>query len=175
MCRKFIRFAAFAALCGGFATTASANNNASQGFTVVVPQSISISAPAAVSLTHDQTNNPQAFPAQPWVVRGNSRAGVNVSFATATPFVHVDDASFKRDARLSLAVGTVQGPATWTVNVNNDQTNYVNNDNSALVSATSNGVGRATFNLSVTFVTEEFGVFAAGDYLTTVVGTVAAN
>lgn len=175
MRRNFTRFAAFAALCGGFATTASANNSASQGFTVVVPQSISITAPAAVSLTHDQTDNPQAFPAQPWVVRGNSRAGVNVSFATATPFTHAADSTFKRDAKLNLALGTVQGPATWTVDVNNDQTDYINNDNAALVSASSDGVGRATFNLSVTFVTEEFGVFAAGDYLTTVVGTVTAN
>ena len=175
MRRKFICFAAFAALCGGFATTASANNSAQQGFTVVVPQSISITAPAAVSLTHDQTDNPQAFPAQQWVVRGNSREGVNVSFATATPFTHVDDDTFKRNAQLSLALGTVQGPATWTVDVNNDQTDYVNNDNAALVSASSDGVGRATFNLSVTFVTGEFGEFAAGDYLTTVVGTVAAN
>jgi hypothetical protein len=175
MFRKFVRFAAFAALCGGFATTASAANSASQNFKVVVPQSISITAPAAVSLTHDETDNPQAFQPQPWVVRGNSLSGVNVTFATSAPFTHATDSTFKRDAKLNLALGTVQGPATWTVDVNNDQTDYINNDNAALVSATSNGVGRATFNLSVTFVTEEFGVFAAGDYLTTVVGTVTAN
>jgi len=108
-------------------------------------------------------------------VKGNSNAGVNVSFATANPFIHTTLPTFKRDAKLNLAVGTTQGPATWTVGVAQDQTNYLLNDGIAAVTATSTGVGRANLNLSVTFVTEEFGVFAAGDYSTTVTGTVAAN
>lgn len=146
-----------------------------QGFKVVVQPSLSITAPAAISLTHDQTDNPQAFPDQAWVVRGNVRNGVTVTFATAAPFVHSEDNTFKRNAKLDLAVDSTQGPATWQVDTATDTTNFAANDNVAQVAASSNGVGRANLNLKVTFVTEDFSLFAAGDYVTTVTGTIAAK
>ena len=43
------------------------------------------------------------------------------------------------------------------------------------VTAKSDGVGRANMLLTVTFVTGDFASIKAGDYLTTVTGTVAAN
>ncbi|MCU0713395.1 MAG: hypothetical protein MUC43_15145 [Pirellula sp.] len=147
----------------------------SQGFSVSVPQSLSITAPTAVSLTHDQSDNPQAFPEQAWVVRGNVRTGVTVTFATATPFVHTEDDTFKRNAKLELALGVRQGPATWRVDTLTDTTDFASNDNVAQVAASSNGVGRANLNLKVTFVTEDFSLFAAGNYVTTVTGTIAAK
>ncbi|MCA9194219.1 MAG: hypothetical protein KDB03_20765 [Planctomycetales bacterium] len=146
----------------------------SQGFKVIVPANISITAPDAVELTHDQSDNNQTFPAQSWIVKGNLLNGVNVSFATASPFVHTSG-NFKRDAGLALALGTTQGPATWTITTPTDATNYGNSVDSASVAASSNGVGRADLDLTVTFVTEQFGIFAAGDYNLTVVGTVAGN
>lgn len=146
-----------------------------QGFNVVVPQSLSITAPTAVSLTHDQSDNPQAFPDQSWVVRGNVRNGVTVTFATSAPFVNLADDNFKRNAKLELAVGTTQGPATWQIDTATDTTDFAANDNVAQVAASSNGVGRANLNLKVTFVTEDFSLFAAGDYVTTVTGTIAAK
>jgi len=175
MSMKLVRFASVVSVLSLLTGSASAATSGSQVLTVIVPTNISIVAPTAATLTHDQTDNPQAFPTQNWVVRGNSNAGVNVSFATANPFVHSTLPAFKRDAKLNLAVGTTQGPAAWTVGVAQDQTNYLLNDGIASVTATSTGVGRANLSLSVTFVTEEFGVFAAGDYSTTVTGTVAAN
>ena len=158
----------------GFASN-SVMAQSSQVFKVSVPSSVSIVAPMAVSLTHNETDAPQTFPAQAWAVKGNSLNGVNVSFATTEPFVHATDSTFKRNAKLDLAVGTVAGPASWTVGVASDTTNYVNNDGIAQVTASSNGVGRANMNLTVSFITEEYGIFAAGDYLTTVTGTIAAK
>lgn len=175
MKKSVVRTLSFVAICAGFFTNAHGQTTGSQTFTVSVPQNISITAPAAVGLTHDQSDNPQAFPAQAWTVRGNSLGGVNVSFATSNAFTHATDPTFKRDAKLNLALGTVQGPALWTIAVPQDQTNYLTGDGVAQVTASSNGVGRASFNLAVTFITEEFGTFAQGDYTTTVVGTVAAN
>lgn len=172
---KLVRVASVVVVLSMLTSSGSAATTGSQTFTVVVPTNISITAPVAATLTHDQTDNPQAFPAQTWTVKGNSSAGVNVAFATTTAFTHATLPTFKRNAKLNLAVGTTQGPATWTVGVAQDQTNYGTNDGVAQVTASSSGVGRANFDLSVTFVTEEFGVFAAGDYSTTVVGTVAAN
>lgn len=149
--------------------------DATQSFKVIVPQSVTITAPAAVEITHDQTDNLQAFPTQIWTVRGNGLAGVNVTFETQQPFTHATDNSFKRNAKIDLAVGTKQGPADWTISKATDTSDYATNKNKASVAASSNGVGRAQFNINVSFVTDSFGTFAAGDYLTTVVGTVTAK
>jgi hypothetical protein len=153
----------------GFAQTTG-----TQGFKVVVPENISIAAPAAVQITHDQSNNPQAFPAQSWVVKGNVRNGVTVEFSTGSAFVHTQDPTYKRNAKLDLAVGTTQGPASWSLVTASSTTNYTNNTN-ALVKASSNKPGRANLDLTVTFLTENYDEFAAGDYTTTITGTVTAN
>ncbi len=149
--------------------------SASQSFTVVVPPSISIVAPSNQVITHDQSNNNQSFPIQSWTVKGNLAHGLNVSFATASAFTHSSDLNSKRNAQLGLTLASSQGTAQWAVTKANDATNFAIGDELAEVTAVSDGVGRANFNLSVTFVTEEFGLFAAGDYSTTIVGTVSAN
>jgi len=154
-------------------SSVNAQITGSQTFTVIVPTSVSITAPAAASLTHDQTETPQAFPAQTWVVRGNSTTGMNVSF-TSDSFTHATLPTFKQNSRMSLAVGTTQGPASWTVGVPTSTSNFLTST-PATVTASSTGIGRANLNLVVTFVTDGFGTFASGNYLATVVGTVAAN
>ncbi len=160
------------------ATTLSAGSafaqTASQGFKVVVPTGLSIVAPTDAQITHDETDNDNLFPAQTWVVKGNAANGLTVTFATQDVFKH-SSGNFQRDAGLSIALGTTQGPATWNIVTATDQTDYASADPVAQVVASSNGVGRANIDLTVSFVTEEFGVFAAGDYDMTVVGTVAAN
>lgn len=157
------------------AGTASAQVTDSQKFTVTVPTNISIVAPIDAALTHDETNSNQPFPSQAWTVVGNSLTGVSVSFSTATAFVHSADPQYKRDAQLGLAVTTSSGPGTWTVGQASDSTDYVNTDNVATVTASSNGTSSATFALAVSFITGTYGSFPAGDYATTVTGTVTAN
>jgi hypothetical protein len=174
MFKSIVRALTVVGVSSFFASASYAQTTGSQTFTIAVPQSISITAPAAATLIHDQSDNPQACPVQAWTVKGNSNSGVNVNFTAATPFTHTANPTFRRNARLNLALGSVQGPATWTVGVNQAQTNYTTNAG-ATVTATSTGVGRANLNLTVSFITEEFGVFAQGDYTTTVIGTVAAN
>ncbi|HBJ33439.1 MAG TPA: hypothetical protein DDZ51_01505 [Planctomycetaceae bacterium] len=156
--------------------TASAQTTDTQTFTVVVPTSISITAPNnAVQLTHDLTDNPQQFPPQAWLVRGNVGTGVTVAFTAGTPFVHTTDASSKRDLKLDVAVGSFQGPAYWSVEQETASTNYLNNEDTATVTVSSNGAGRASLNLTVSFITDEFGSFINGDYVSTITGTIASN
>lgn len=152
----------------------SAAQTASQAFRVVVPDGLSIVAPLAVEITHDETDDNNLFPAQTWVVKGNASNGLTVTFATQGTFKHTSG-NYERDAGLALAIGTTQGPATWSIGTASDQTDFANADPIAEVTAISNGVGRANIDLTVSFVTEEFGIFAAGNYDMTVVGTVAAN
>ena len=157
------------------ATTANAATTDTQKFTVTVPGAISITAPVNTSLTHDETENDQVFPAQAWTVKGNSLAGVTASFATAQAFTHTVDATAKRDAALGLAVNSSVGSANWNVTQAADQTDYANNNGVATVQVSSNGFGVATMDLSVSFITDGFGSFPSGDYETTVTGTVTAN
>lgn len=155
--------------------SAQTTATATQKFKVIVPANISITAPANVVITHDQTDNDQAFPPQQWTVRGNTLAGVAVSFSTQSPFVHTTDPTFKRDAQLSLGVGPTTGPATWNITTASDATNYLNADDTATVTASSSGIGKAVFQVNMKFLTNGFGTFAAGDYESTVVGTVTSN
>lgn len=177
MFKKCFRIVAIVALSVSAPMSAMAATTGTQTFTVTVPSAISIEAPvtSSVSLTHDQTDALNAFPAQQWVVKGNDPDGVNVEFSTTTPFV--GPGTSKANVRLNLAVGTTQGPAAWTVTTAQDTTAYANAvpDNSALVAVQSNGVGRANLDLTVSFLGGEFGTYAAGDYVTTVTGTVAAR
>jgi hypothetical protein len=175
MLKTSLRLLAIALIVSFAHVSAYAQTTGNQTFTVNVPTSVSIVAPSAASINHDETDNNNAFPAQTWIVKGNAINGVNVSFATATPFTHATLPSMKRDTKLDLAVGTTVGPALWTVTTPTDTSNYLSGDNNALVAATSNGVGRANMQLTVSFVTGAFGEFAAGAYTTTVTGTVAAN
>ena len=171
----FKKFAIVAVLTVFSANFAMAQTSGSQKFRVVVPTSISITAPNEVEINHDESDNDQSFDPQQWIVKANVTQGVNVSFATTTPFTHTTLPQFKRDARLGLSTASSIGPAEWEVTQETDQTDYANDDGVALVTAVSNGVGRATFNLAVQFITDDYGTFAAGTYESTVVGTVSAN
>lgn len=170
--KKFYSYALIALICG---LSIRAVWAADQKFTVTVPSNISITAPVNTALTHDETDNNQAFPSQTWMVKGNVLNGVSVSFATNQAFTHETEPSFKRNAKLDLVKGASLGPATWTVTKATDTTDFAAADGVASVTASSNGVGRSEFNLSVTFITDSYGTFAAGNYSTTVTGTVTAN
>jgi hypothetical protein len=162
---------AVVAVCARPATA----QTSSQSFTLIAPPSISIVAPSNQVITHDQSDKDQAFPVQSWSVKGNLDNGLNVSFMTSSAFTHTKNPNHKRNAQLGLALESTQGDAQWTVTKASATTDFATGNEKAAVTAVSNGVGRANFNLSVTFVTEEFGLFAAGDYTTTIVGTVSAN
>lgn len=157
------------------AETSSAQATDSQKFTVTVPTNISIVAPVDAALTHDETDSNQPFPSQAWNIIANNLSGVSVSFSTASAFVHTTDPTYQRDARLGLVVSNSSGPGVWTVGQASDSTDYVNTDNVATVTASSNGTSSATFALAVSFITGTYGSFPSGDYETTVTGTVTAN
>jgi hypothetical protein len=147
-----------------------------QRYRVRVPfRLIVISGAPDISIVHDQTDNDQVFPPQPWFVRGTWPFGVTVTLATSQAFTHTAAPTFKRDARLDLEIVDTQGFATWTLDVPSDRTNYATGDEQAVVQASSNFLGRAELALTVTFLTVQYADLAAGNYELTVVGTATAN
>lgn len=154
-----------------------------QRFTVTVPSTLSITGPADQTLIHDTTNSNQVFspgalPANHWAVLCNSAAGATVNLTTNTPFTHTTSNTYKRNAKLDLAVSSSDNngaSAIWGVTTATDQTNFGGADNNASVQATSAMPGKATLALTVTFITNTYSTLLQGDYQIDVVGTIAAN
>lgn len=149
----------------------------SQKFTVTVPTTITITAPTDAVATHDETENNQTIDAA-WTVVANDPDGVSISFSTDQAFTNTSDSDYKRDVKLDIALGSGNtGPAAWTFPTATDQTDYDAGtpDEIATVQAVSDDVGTATLDLTISFITDGYGTFAAGDYETTVTGTVTAN
>lgn len=175
------RFSISCCLLALTATTAmgqsEGHSSAQQNFRVVVPTSATVSVPTlesgATKLVHDETDQKQSFRPLTWTVKGNTLAGVAVSFETSTPFVNVDQPTFRRDVGLHLAVVATAGSASWQVTQETSESSYESGQQAAAVMAESNGVGRADLALTVDFITDSFGTLATGDYVTTVVGTVS--
>ena len=171
-------FAASWLLVALTASNASAQVNDTETFTVTVDPVLTITSPAAsVSIAHSEADTDQAFAAQSWTVAQNASAGASVSFTTSQAFTHATATTFKRDAKLDLAIATSDSGSGWTVPVASDQTDYANAtpDEIATVSATATAPGDAEFNLAVTFIETNFSELASGDYSTTVTGTLTSN
>jgi hypothetical protein len=170
--------ALFVILAASFLCVAPAHAQVTdtEGFAVRVPSRLTITAPTgSVLIDHDETDGDQAFSAQQWEVKANSRLGATVSFSTDQAFTHATDSSFQRDAKLDLAIASSAGPASWTLAVASDQTDYASSDEVATVQAGSTRPGKADFDLTVTFLTVEHDTLADGDYSLTVTGTLTAN
>jgi hypothetical protein len=146
-----------------------------QRFVVAVPRNVLITAPADILIVHDETNADQVFPPQQWYVRGNVITGVTTTFDVTQPFTHSFVPGTYRDARIDLAIASTLGPGIWNVDIGTDATDYAAGDNTATVQVSSNMVGHAFVDLTVTFITVAFAEVLQGDYDTFVVGTVTEN
>jgi hypothetical protein len=159
-------------------SSAEAQVSGTQGFRVRIPSKLKITPPAAEAfIEHDETDANQVFPAQQWDVKANARSGATVSFSTDQAFTHTVDGAYKADAKLNLAIGSSQAKANWSVTNPADQTDYgaAVPDEVAMVQAASTKAGKASFDLTVTFITVEHDALAEGDYTLTVTGTLSAN
>ncbi len=154
-----------------------------QTFRINVPKNITITCPdILVEHNHDGNDNDQVFPVtQSWEVKGNAQAGVTVTFSLDGPFTtgagNVDHQ--RRDASLQITPGATLGPATWTSPTSTLATDIENAIMTDSYTASSDGVGRAVFNLDMTFVNDlsggGFGTYEDGVYDTTVTGEVTEN
>jgi hypothetical protein len=158
------------------ASAAYAQVNDTQGFKVKVPSRLTIEAPtASVSEDHDGTTSNHTFVPQQWAVKANAKNGATVVFSTDQAFTHEEHSDIKRDAKLDLAIASSSGPTSWTLAVASDQTNHAASDEVATVQAGSTRPGKADFDLTVTFITDDIETLAEGAYDLTITGTLTAN
>lgn len=169
-----------AALATGLVTLATSLSfgqvSDTEVFTVTAPVVLTVTAPTAtIGITHDKTDANQVFAVQSWTVAQNGSIGATISFATGTAFVNTVTSSFKRDAKLDLALASSDTGSGWAITTATDTTDYGSADGVATVAAASTAPGDAAFNLTVTFITTDFSTMASGDYATTVTGTITSN
>lgn len=139
-------------------SSAEAQVTDTQPFRVRIPSMLTITAPAAEAfIIHDETDDNQVFPALQWNVKANARSGSTVSFSTDQAFTHTLDGTYKADAKLDLAIGSAQAKANWAVTTASDQTDFeaAVPDEVATVQAASTRAGKASFDLTVSFITVE--------------------
>lgn len=172
MLRKFLTGVFCALVVLASQSGAFAQN--SQTFNVVVPSVITITAPSAVSINHNQTDANQVFPVQAWSAKCNNGIGGTVSFSTNNAFLAVvNGTTYKRHAQLNLAVGSADAGSGWNTLIASDTTTA--SDEVATVSAVSLKPGDATLNLTMTFLDTDFSVLPAATFALTVTATISAN
>ena len=172
--KRFAQIAAFLLLALGFSQSANAQLQ-TEIFEVTVLNSISLIAPPAAAIVHDNSDNNQVFPVQNWIAHTSGLTGATVTLEAQGPFVNALDSNFQRDIRMDLAITSTDPLANWVVTSASDQTDYSGNVQTATVAAQSSGAGLGQLGLTVTFVETDYSSLAAGAYLTTVAGTITSN
>ncbi len=174
---------AFAALLLASTTTSlTLADTDTQQFTVEVPVTIDVTAPAAPSpATKQADDNDVVFSNQQWTVVANDIEGSSITFE-ATPFLTTQGSkTANRNTKLDLSIVSQTGysgnTGLWSVTTASDTTDYlgVGVNDKATVAAASTDAANAVFGLDVTFISGVHGTFASGTYTTTVTGTIAAN
>ena len=172
-----LQFLAFAAIL--LASSVVHAQTGTQRFRVNVPSNMTITAPANPgALPHPENDSDVTFGAETWDVLANNRTGATVVFSTTTPFQHETlGAAFERDVKLDLAINSSSGPANWALDTSSDQTDYAATpaDDDSAVQASSDAPGKASFDLTVTFLTVQWDTLVDGNYDVIVTGTLSAN
>lgn len=172
--KSVIWFVAVLSVLALTVSDASAQTTGTQTYTLTVDPVLTITAPAAATLTHNATDANQVFTAQQWSVSQNNGTGANVTFSTNQAFTN---GTVKRNAKLDLAIASSEAGAAWALTTATDQTAYAATtpDEVATVAANATGPGNATFGLTVTFIDTDYSLLKSGSYSTTITGTIAAN
>lgn len=126
----------------------------------------------AQSLVHDLQNAVQPFNAVRWDVQNRSRSGCVVQW-TADAFVH-RDLGAKADCGLQLTIVQQSNRGRWSVLLPQDQTEVANGRDRASVSIAAQRQGVARIALQVLFASDDPSSLVAGQYQTTVTGTITA-
>jgi hypothetical protein len=152
---------------------AQSEQSRSQFFLVTFPASATIDVPQNVELAYDETKTEQQFPLQRWSVSSSNLNGVEVVF-TALPFTSAADPGFKGNAKLSLALVSSTGSATWSVQNSLDQSDYSINK-PAVTSAISDNAGKGFFDVGMTCLVGLSSDVPAGALTSQVIATVTGR
>ena len=145
-----------------------------QTYQMAIPDGISLVSPGDVVISHDLTSTNQVFPDQVWQAYTSNLSGAQVEFSMGR-FIHEDISFYRRNARIQLRVLASDPDANWRVTRGSARTRGFFGGGSrgtATVTAESFGPGAGQLSIRVTFIERNFLFLAAGNYNSTVVGTI---
>lgn len=166
----------FAGLVVSTENPLAAESTARQSFLVNVPRRLVISAPAAapqVEMAEDAIQ--VTLPTQVWSVAANSHEGATVTLSTVQSFHNLDDDTIRRDAQLEVTVQNQSQARAWSVTHSIAITDHQTGQEEATVEVRSAGPGTADIGLKISLQSTSGQFTPAGDYSTTVIGTITAN
>lgn len=125
------------------------------------------------TVLHSLKDEPQTFEPVRWDLQNRFPNGCVVEWE-ADVFRHGKKASSKADCHLSIQV-TRSSPrsADWRVTAEHDATSLKGGKETARVSVASSSEGNGRVEMIVRFVQDDVFQLAAGDYRTTIVGTIS--
>lgn len=126
-------------------------------------------------LDHDGQDAPQVFDAERWtIIAPTQLRGVTVQWA-CEPFRLTSDPSAAVDAHLAIEITDSNRGTRWVETIPQARTDFRMGQTEALVMVTSDDAGVARAGLTVTFLGDEIPLLMAGEYETTVIGTITEN
>ena len=125
----------------------------------------------ARQVTHNLKAEPHAFDPVRWDIQNRFRNGCVVEWRVV-PFAHESAPAAVADCDLTVRLVQFNRRARWRVATPNDSTSVATGKNAATVSMTAAAPGNARAELVLRFNTSNVTSLAAGDYETTVVGTI---
>ena len=123
------------------------------------------------SITHTLKSEPQSFAPVRWDVGSGFANGCVVEW-TAAPFTHVSQSTSRADCSIAVSIAQSNRRGRWRVVKATDRTNISSGNQPATVSIASERSGTARVQLSVQFLGTSVTNLAAGDYQTTITGTI---
>ena len=155
----------------------NANGQTSQHYQLNIdPNTVLTCLSADQFQTHPSVEGNLDFFDSEWYMESNSSAGASVTFS-AGPFINEDNPAYMRDSQMRLRRLRNRGAATWAFEDQVERTRYSNGKMNAVVKMSCTSAGRAFVGMRVRFFTETNPTarLPAGNYVTTVVGTISAN
>lgn len=126
-------------------------------------------------LDHDGQDAPQVFDQERWtIIAPTQQRGVTVQWS-CEPFRLVNDPNTAVDAHLSIEITKSNRGVLWVESIPQSRTDFRMGQLEALVMVESNDSGVAQAGLTVTFLGDEVPLLVAGEYETTVIGTITEN
>ncbi len=125
----------------------------------------------AQAITHTLKTEPQSFAPVRWDIGSGFANGCVVEW-TAAPFTHVSQSTSLADCSVAVSIAQSNRRGQWRVVKASDKTNISSGTQPATVSIAAARPGTARVQLLVQFLGTNVTNLAAGDYQTTITGTI---
>lgn len=125
------------------------------------------------TLPHALDDAPQSFTPVRWDIQNQQFRNGCVVLWTVAAFEHESEGGTTADCEISARIVRSTGRARWSVTTGSDATSVSTGKKSAAVSIASDARGNAEAEILIRFTTNDVSSLTAGNYTTTLTGTIS--